>query len=86
MAPCSLGNVVSPLAGNHLLIFISATTATTFLAILFMISWRYLQIPVPEPSDVLRYEPVLAVLRVIFRDSILAILGILGTFILSSVR
>lgn len=57
---------------------------TTNLAILFMISWRYLKLPVPQAKEIMKFEAVRAVLRVILRDSALSVIAILGSFVLLS--
>ncbi|KIM60128.1 hypothetical protein SCLCIDRAFT_46558, partial [Scleroderma citrinum Foug A] len=57
--------------------YFGATTMTTNLAILFMISWRYLRLPVPQAREIMKFEAVRAVLRVILRDSALSVIAIL---------
>lgn len=56
--------------------YFGATTMTTNLAILFMISWRYLKLPVPKPTEIMKYEAIRAILRVVLRDSALSIVSL----------
>jgi len=64
----------------------SATTMTTNLAILFMISWRYLKLPVPKPTEIMTYEAIRAVLRVVLRDSALSIVSLLGSSLIRALE
>ncbi|KAL4065744.1 hypothetical protein V8B97DRAFT_1982751 [Scleroderma yunnanense] len=58
-------------------VYFGATTITTNSAILFMLSWRYLHLPVPKPEHLMKFEALRAVIRIVLRDSTLSILAIL---------